>query len=766
MAETSWRDAATSPRPRSPGPSGASFEAESERLRTVLAEQIERDALREARETVVALLCLRPNDPDALSARAFLDDQLSAAGNSSAGECRRLDGHGSAVNCVAFAPDGRRAISGSGGTGMGDDLQAREDRSIRLWDTETGQELRRLVGLTSTVTGVAFAGDGRHFLSGHRAGSLYFWDANSASMVRRFQRRVANVQAVALTANGRWAVSGGDDTALHLWEVATGRSVRRYRRHKSAVTALTISSNGQLILSGSADKSVRLWELDSGRHLRRLDGHLLTVACVAIAPDNRHALSAGSESDIFLWDLENGKLVRRFHGHTGAVQSVAFSRDGTRALSGSSDNTMRLWEVATGRELHCFFGHKGAVTSVAFAPTGALVALSGSRDTSLRLWQLPGVVVSGLSTASLPELGEVRYASVGSLVQALTASALLDAKQREDLATNRQQRFSSPRALLLNLVEHAWLTAFQAQQIAEGCIEDLVLGSYVVLDRLGEGSMGEVFKARPTGSQDIVVLKVVRPDLLANETITQQFMCEIQTLSRLSHPNIIKTFGAYHHGSRHFFTMEYIEGTDLGRLVQNSGALPIAQACDYIRQAALGLEHAHEHCLVHRDIKPANLLLTLPPAARDMMDVDLSVPAPKAIIKVIDWGLADRRLPTGHQANLNAQSPKGEMVGTADYLAPEQAQDASKAGIQADIYSLGCTLYHLLTGQPPFPGGSLMQKLMKHRQAEPQPLQDLRPEIPAGITPIVKKMMAKKLEHRYRTPAMVAAALAAFSLPS
>ena len=762
MAETSRTDHASQwdARPRSPGT--ATFEAEWQRLRALLAEQIERDALREARETVVALLCLRPHDPDALSARAFLDEQFAAAKNDGAGEVRRLTGHGGAVTCVAFAPDGRQAVSGSGGQGVSDDPQAREERSIRLWDLETGREVRRFLGLTTTVTGLAFAPDGRHFLSAHRGGSLSFWDAADASMRRRFDRRVTSIQAVALSPTARWALTGGDDMAVHLWEVATGKDVRRFRRHKGAVSAVAFSPNGQQFLSGSQDRTVRLWELDSGRMLRRLDGHLMTVTCVAFAPDGRLALSCGSETDLFLWDLEEGKLLRRLRGHTAPVCAAAFSPDGSRILSGSADHTLRLWEVGTGKELHCLFGHKAPVTGVAFSPSGELLALSSSRDTTVRLWRLPGVVVHGFCTDAIPGLEDLPYGSAASLAEVLAGTPLLEARQRDDLVNHLQHRFPSARALALHLLERGWLTPFQTQQLAQGSADDLVLGPYVVLDRLGEGGMGEVFKARPANGQEVVVLKVVRPDLLADEAITQQFMWEIQALSRLSHPNVIKTIGAYRAAGQHFFTMEYIEGTDLARLVQQSGPLPVAQACEYVRQAALGLEHAHEHCLVHRDIKPANLLLTLPPATREPVDVGTSAPAPKALIKIIDWGLADRRLPAGYRASTDAPLPRSELVGTADYLAPEQAQNAEKAGIQADIYSLGCTLYHLLTGQVPFPGGSLMQKLLKHQQAEPAPVGGLRPDVPAGVVGVLHKMMAKKPENRYRTPAMVAAALAPF----
>src|SRR5262249_42891853 len=182
---------------------------------------------------------------------------------------------------------------------------------------------------------------------------------------------------------------------------------------------------------------------------------------------------------------------------------------------------------------------------------------------------------------------------------------------------------------------------------------------------------------------------------------------------RLSHPNIIKTFDAHQVGALHYFAMEFVEGLDLDRYVRQSGPLAIDQACNYIRQVAQGLQHAHQLGLVHRDIKPANLFLINPPA-----------PGPPArrgsasAVKILDWGLARLRPTAGESldtAGMDMDAEKGMLIGTADYIAPEQALDPCLVDIRADVYSLGCTLYFLLTSQPPFPGTSLMQKLMQHQ---------------------------------------------------
>jgi len=194
--------------------------------------------------------------------------------------------------------------------------------------------------------------------------------------------------------------------------------------------------------------------------------------------------------------------------------------------------------------------------------------------------------------------------------------------------------------------------------------------------------------------------------------------------------------------------MEYLEGTDLRRLVKTAGPLPVRQAVDYIRQAALGLQHIFEHQLVHRDMKPSNLFVS------------------GGVVKILDLGLGRwRRAPgkpgAGEENSFSSLTPAGSvMVGTPDYLAPEQALDFHAADIRADIYSLGCTFHYLLTGKPPFPGGTLAQKLLMHQQAAPPPLEQFRSDLPAGLAAIVGRMMAKGHDERYATPAELAGALA------
>jgi serine/threonine protein kinase len=352
-------------------------------------------------------------------------------------------------------------------------------------------------------------------------------------------------------------------------------------------------------------------------------------------------------------------------------------------------------------------------------------------------------------------------AAPGTTTDAVSSAALIGAIQqckllgpKEDALTHDLvARFSEPHALARELLQRGWLTPFQVNQLLQARGHNLLLGPYVLLERLGEGGAGQVFKARHQKLNRVVALKLIRKELLADAEVVGRFYREIQVLSRLDHPNVVHAYDAGPADASHFLAMEYVEGTDLGKLVKQ-GPMPVQQACEYIRQAALGLQHAHERGLVHRDIKPHNLIMSV----RD------------GLIKVADLGLA--RLPRTTNADVTAalSGVKGSgtltpenavLMGTADYLAPEQAADFHTADIRADIYSLGCSLYYLLTGRPPFPAATLVEKVLRHQQAEPPDLQKLRPDVPDWLLPIARRMLAKRPEDRYQTPGELADALAA-----
>lgn len=355
--------------------------------------------------------------------------------------------------------------------------------------------------------------------------------------------------------------------------------------------------------------------------------------------------------------------------------------------------------------------------------------------------------------------------SLSTFVDTLITNRILAPDQLNTVTKELLSRIRDSRALAKELVQRGWLTIYQVNQIFQGQGRDLAIGHFRILDLLGEGGVARVYRALHTTKRITVALKCVRKELLAHPEAVRQFQQETKTIASLSHPNIVQTLEADCVNGNHFLAMEYIEGTDLAKLVRVSGPLPVAVACDYIRQAALGLQHAHERCLVHRDIKPANMFLVIPPGQGDAND-PMKAAQIGATIKLLDWGLADMRLPaaTGKQEAANTLM-REETIGTADYLAPEQAVDATKVDIRADIYSLGCSFYYLLAGQPVFVGGSLLQKLLKHREAPPPSIQEKRAEVPATLSAVLNKMLAKKPEDRYRTPASVAAALASFCRP-
>jgi serine/threonine-protein kinase len=307
-----------------------------------------------------------------------------------------------------------------------------------------------------------------------------------------------------------------------------------------------------------------------------------------------------------------------------------------------------------------------------------------------------------------------------------------------------------PRLLARKLIEAGRLTPYQANQLLQGHGPDLVLGPYVLLERLGEGGMGTVFKARHAKLGRLAALKVIRKDRLQSSDAVRRFQREVRAAAQLSHPHIVHAFDADEAGGQHFMAMEYVEGTDLSRLVKDKGRLPIEMACDYIRQAALGLQHAHERGLVHRDIKPSNLLLAKPRPGQTGRG---------PVVKVVDLGLARLQQGVGGEVS-TALTESGAIMGTPDYMAPEQALQSHKVDIRADVYSLGCTLYFLLTGTTPFAGGTVAEKLVKHQMEEPVPVEQLRPEVPPGVAAVVRKLMAKKPEQRYQTPGELAEVLA------
>jgi formylglycine-generating enzyme required for sulfatase activity/serine/threonine protein kinase len=268
---------------------------------------------------------------------------------------------------------------------------------------------------------------------------------------------------------------------------------------------------------------------------------------------------------------------------------------------------------------------------------------------------------------------------------------------------------------------------------------------YAILRELGRGGMGVVYLAQNKLMGRPEVLKVVSSHLVNRSGVAERFLAEIRNAAKLHHTNVVTAYSALRLDESLVLAMQYVEGLDLARLVAACGPLPVAQACNYVHQAAKGLQHAHDHGMVHRDIEPSNLML-----ARD---------GDRAVIKVLDFGLAKVRSESPTDGTLTHD---GQMLGTPHFIAPEQISNARGADIRADIYSLGCTLYYLLTGGPPFQGASLYDLLQAHHSMDAKPLNLARPEVPVELAALVAKMMAKEPERRFQEPKEVAQALTPF----
>jgi serine/threonine protein kinase len=329
------------------------------------------------------------------------------------------------------------------------------------------------------------------------------------------------------------------------------------------------------------------------------------------------------------------------------------------------------------------------------------------------------------------------------LLDFLREHRVLPPTQLRELEGDAPLRDASPEKLVNELTHRGWLTPYQAAHLLHAKARRLLVGPYIVLDRLGGGSMGRLYKARHRDLGRLAALKVLRRDCLADAQFVARFRQEVAALARLEHPHIVRAYDALYYGKQTALVMEYVPGPDLKQWVGRHGPLAVKRACLYVRQVAAGLQHAWERGIVHRDLKPANLLLA----------------EKGACVKITDFGLA--RLATEAASVLTRT---GMHLGTVDFMAPEQIADARSADVRADLYSLGCTFYFLLTGQPPFAGGSEVSRLMRHAEEEPPPVENLRPQAAGEVAAVIHRLLAKAPADRYQTPAEVIDALATMRL--
>jgi eukaryotic-like serine/threonine-protein kinase len=330
-------------------------------------------------------------------------------------------------------------------------------------------------------------------------------------------------------------------------------------------------------------------------------------------------------------------------------------------------------------------------------------------------------------------------------LQLVRKSGVVDAQRLDATLDRLRSEGTLPtesKQLATLLVRNGVLTKFYAEQFLRGVWRGFTIGKYHILDRIGSGGMGIVYLGEHKLMGNRVAIKVLPVTLAAHPWFLKRFYREAQAVAALNHPNIVRAHDVGQDGKLHFLVMDFVDGSSLQDIVGQHGPMEVNRAAHYVRQAALGLEHLHEIELVHRDIKPGNLLLS-----RD------------GTIKILDLGLA--RFFRDQRELSPAKGSERAMVGTDDYLAPEQIVNSDDVDIRADIYSLGATLYFLLTGNSPFEDVSMAyQKLIRHLAQRPKPVRDVRPEVPAALAAVVEKMMAKNPWERFQTPAAVVAALA------
>lgn len=302
------------------------------------------------------------------------------------------------------------------------------------------------------------------------------------------------------------------------------------------------------------------------------------------------------------------------------------------------------------------------------------------------------------------------------------------------------------------LVANQYLTEYQATLLARGHTEGFFLGEYKILERLGRGQMAGVYKAVDRQGQRVAI-KVLPPSKARAPQLLARFQREAQLALRLQHPHVVRALQSGVEGGHHYLVMESLEGETLNEVLKQRGPLAPLEAVQLLYQALLGLQHLYEQGLVHRDLKPGNLMLV--PTTEG--NTSASFPT----VKILDLGLGRAPL-AGTVGSAAVEAPLASdevLLGTPDYRAPEQARDARTADIRADLYSLGCVLYHALTGRPPFPDANRVHQVVRHATEPPRPLRELNPALPESLQPILDRLLAKDPAQRYATPAQAALAL-------
>lgn len=366
---------------------------------------------------------------------------------------------------------------------------------------------------------------------------------------------------------------------------------------------------------------------------------------------------------------------------------------------------------------------------------GVRSTLSGAALTLADGHSLPLVPIAQAAMPAPCSLEELIHLirSSGIVEEDRLASYLDRRDASEHLAPDR-------RAVLEDMVRDGLLTNFQAEQLLQGKSTGFTIGPFRILERIGVGGMGHVYLCEDTAQPRRVAVKVLPPAKADQPAALGRFYREARAAACLGHPNIVRTHEINQDGNLHYIVMDYVEGSNLLDIVKKFGPLDIGRSVSYALQVARGLDHAFRNGIVHRDVKPGNILIDR-----------------QGVARILDMGLA--RFYKDHTDLLTLKYDDRVVLGTADYVAPEQVANSHGVDIRADIYALGATLYFLLAGQPPFPIGTVSQKLLWHRTKEPAPVEQVRPEVPRDLAALVALMMSKDPQERFQTPAQVVAEL-------
>jgi serine/threonine protein kinase len=337
-------------------------------------------------------------------------------------------------------------------------------------------------------------------------------------------------------------------------------------------------------------------------------------------------------------------------------------------------------------------------------------------------------------------------ASVDAFLKTALRSGLVSCEQLESARADLAEPLrDNAQALADHLIKTGKLSRFQAQKLLSGTALGLVLGPFEVVAPIGRGGMGRVYLARDTRSGQLVALKVLPPRRARKEErLRDRFLREMSMALRFAHPHLAQTLDVGFHRGVYYMAMEFIPGQTLSRLVSEHGPLAVPRAARLFAEVASALEYAHGEGLIHRDLKPSNIMVT-PNDHAKMLDLGLAL--------ILGEELGPREVVGG----------RGYVVGSMDYIAPEQTADATNVDARSDIYGLGCTLYYALAGRPPFPGGSSREKIQAHRTEEPPALRQLRPDLPPGFVTLVRTMMAKDPAARFPSAAGLREALLAWA---